>query len=49
MSNFTFGHSVIEGRMLLLRQNVSAGGKGLDKLYVPYLDAVSRIVHIEKW
>ena len=29
MSNFTFGHNVFKSRLLFLRQNTSAGGKGL--------------------
>ena len=29
MSNFTFGHIVFKSRLLLLRQNVSVGGKGV--------------------
>ena len=29
MSNFTFDHNVFKSRLLLLRQNASAGGKGL--------------------
>ena len=29
MSNFTFGHNVFKSRLLHLRQNTSAGGKGL--------------------
>ena len=34
-SNFTFGHNVFKSRLLLLRQNASAGGKGLKKNIVP--------------
>ena len=30
MSNFTFCHNVFKSRLLLLRQNVSAGWKGLN-------------------
>ena len=29
MRNFIFGHNVFKSRLLLLRQNASAGGKGL--------------------
>ena len=29
MSNFTFGQNVFKSRLLILRQNASAGGKGL--------------------
>ena len=29
MSNFTFGRNVFKSRLLLLRQNASAVGKGL--------------------
>ena len=32
MSNFTFGHNVFKSRLLLLSQNVSAGGNGLNHL-----------------
>ena len=28
MSNLAFGHTVFKSRLLLLRQNASAGGKG---------------------
>ena len=31
MSNSSFGHNVFKSRLLLLRQNASAGGKGLNK------------------
>ena len=30
MSNFTFGHNVFKSRLLLLRRNASARGKGLN-------------------
>ena len=33
MSNFSFGHNVFKRRLLLLHQNVSAGGKGLKVVY----------------
>ena len=29
ISNFTFGHNVFKSRLLLMRQNASAGGKGV--------------------
>ena len=32
MSNFAFGHNVFKSRLLLLRQNASAGGKGLKQI-----------------
>ena len=31
MSNFPFGHNVLKGRLLLLRQDTSAGGKWLKR------------------
>ena len=36
MSNFTFGHNVFNSRLLLLRQNASAGGKGLNYCTLVY-------------
>ena len=37
MSNFTFGHNVFKSLPLLLRQNASAGGKGLNTKEMAFL------------
>ena len=37
MSNFTFDHNVFKSRLLLLRQNASAGGKVLQVIYLYYV------------
>ena len=36
ISNFTFGHNVFKSRLLLLRQNASAGGRGLNNQNIQY-------------
>ena len=34
MSNFTFRHNIFKGRLLLLHQHKSAGGKGLREILI---------------
>ena len=43
MSNFTFGHNVFKSRLLLLRQNASAGGKGFKKVPEVYRSKLKKL------
>ena len=40
MSNFTFGLNVFKSRLLLFRQNASAGGKGLIRNEIRYYKVI---------